>query len=59
MPDAERRPTRRDALNAGALATGTCIGHKRIERFEAVEAAKVRLRIAPPIIRKLAAYHVG
>jgi alpha-L-fucosidase len=42
------------------LAAGTCIGHKRIETFDAVEAARVRLRVtaavAPPRIRRLAAF---
>jgi alpha-L-fucosidase len=42
------------------LATGSCIGHKRIERIEPTEVAAVRLRVtqsqATPLIRKLAAY---
>ncbi len=45
------------------LCKGTSVGHKRIEKFDAVEVAKVRLRTtksaARPIIRELAAYHVG
>jgi alpha-L-fucosidase len=45
------------------LCRGESIGHKRIERFKPVEAAKIRLRvtgsIAEPQIRKLAVYHVG
>jgi alpha-L-fucosidase len=43
------------------LCEGSCIGHKRIERFKPVEVAGLRLRIirsvAPPIIRKLAAFN--
>jgi alpha-L-fucosidase len=45
------------------LCRGQSIGHKRIERFQPVEATKVRLRttesVAEPLIRKLAVYHVG
>ena len=44
------------------VAEGSSIGHKRIQRSQAVEAARVRLRalksIAPPRIRSLAAYEV-
>ncbi len=44
------------------LAKGTCVGHKRIERFEPVAVAKVRLRVtdwlATPIVRTFAAYRV-
>lgn len=44
------------------LCEGTAIGHKKIDRFAPVEAAKLRLRItraaAEPRIRKLAAYSV-
>lgn len=40
------------------IASGTCIGHKRIERLEPITATAVRLRIgastAGPIIRELA-----
>ena len=40
------------------LARGSAIGHKKIDRVEPVEVAKVRLRVLkaaePPIIRKLA-----
>jgi alpha-L-fucosidase len=43
-----------------ALANGTAIGHKKIDRFAPVEVAKVRLRClkaaATPRIRKLAVY---
>jgi len=42
------------------LCGGTSIGHKRIQRCEPVEVAKLRLRVtksvAPPRIRRLAAY---
>ena len=42
------------------LAASTAVGHKRIERFEPVEVAAVRLRVtesrATPLIRTLAAY---
>ena len=42
------------------LATGSCIGHKRIEQIKPIEVAAVRLRVtqsrATPKIRKLAAY---
>jgi alpha-L-fucosidase len=45
------------------LCRGQSIGHKRIERFAPVAAAKIRLRItesvAEPLIHKLAVYHVG
>jgi hypothetical protein len=45
------------------LCRGQSIGHKRIERFAPVAAAKIRLRItesvAEPQICKLAVYHVG
>ena len=45
------------------LATGTMIGHKKIDRFKPVEVSEVRLRVtkhaAPPIIRELAAYATG
>ncbi|MEA3224922.1 MAG: alpha-L-fucosidase, partial [Planctomycetota bacterium] len=44
------------------ICDGISIGHKRIQHFESLEAAKVRLRItksiARPIIRGLAAYNV-
>ncbi len=39
------------------LCEGTCVGHKRIEKFQALEVAKVRLTIkksvGTPLIRKL------
>jgi alpha-L-fucosidase len=42
------------------LCDGISIGHKRIQWFDAVEVAKVRLRltesVAEPIIRTLALY---
>lgn len=42
------------------LATGSCIGHKRIEQIKPTEVAAIRLRItqcrATPMIRKLTAY---
>ena len=45
------------------LCRGTSVGHKRIEKFTAVEVAKLRLRVtkskAPPLIREFAAFGVG
>jgi len=45
------------------LATGSAVGHKKIERFAPVEVTRVRLRVrkavGEPAIRKLAAYRVG
>ena len=45
------------------LCEGISIGHKRIQRFEPVEATKVRLRVtesvARPQVRSLAVYHAG
>jgi alpha-L-fucosidase len=45
------------------LARGQSIGHKRIDRFPAVEMTKLRLRVtesvAEPVIRRLAVYRVG
>ena len=45
------------------VATGQCIGHKRIIRFSAVEASAVRVRvlqsIAEPLLRSVAAYCIG
>jgi alpha-L-fucosidase len=42
------------------MATGSAVGHKRVERFAAVEVAAIRLDVtdcqATPIIRQLAAY---
>lgn len=42
---------------------GISIGHKRIQQFESLEAAKIRLRItkaaAGPIIRELAIYNTA
>ncbi|MCY2931717.1 MAG: hypothetical protein NTV86_19935 [Planctomycetota bacterium] len=44
------------------LTKGTCVGHKRIARFDDVQVSKVRLRVtqslAEPLIRKLAVYCV-
>ncbi len=45
------------------LCTGSCVGHKRIEKFATVEVSKVRLNVtksaAEPLIRKLAVLHAG
>ena len=45
------------------IVEGTAIGHKKIDRFEAVEVSKIRLRIikaaATPLIRKLAVYNTA
>ncbi|MFO7975668.1 MAG: alpha-L-fucosidase [Candidatus Hydrogenedentota bacterium] len=45
------------------LAEGSCIGHKRIAMFDAVEAERIRLiiskSIGEPYIRKLAIYETG
>ncbi|HSO85342.1 MAG TPA: alpha-L-fucosidase, partial [Draconibacterium sp.] len=45
------------------LATGSSIGYKRIERFDAVEVSAVRVRFTkfsyPPAIKNLAVYFVG
>jgi alpha-L-fucosidase len=45
------------------LARGTAIGHKKIDRFDAVEASKVRLRVTrsagQPFVRRLAVFNVG
>jgi alpha-L-fucosidase len=45
------------------LCRGTSIGHKKIDRFDAVELSRVRWRcvksVAEPRIRKLAVYSVG
>ena len=45
------------------ICRGESIGHKRIERFEPIEASKVRLRvarsIAPPRIRSFAVFRAG
>ena len=42
------------------LTGGTAIGHKKIDRFRAVEVTKVRLRVLKaadkPLVRKLAVY---
>jgi len=44
------------------LCSGECIGHKRIQKFDGVEVASVRLKIgksqAEPIIRRLAVFNV-
>ncbi|MFW5877477.1 MAG: alpha-L-fucosidase [bacterium] len=45
------------------LASGTAIGHKRIQIFDPVKVEKVRLRItesvANPVIKELAVYNIG
>ena len=45
------------------LCEGISVGHKRIEKCDPREVAAVRLRVtksvARPMIRRLAAYHVG
>jgi len=56
-----------DALTAGnewrKVCEGTSIGHKRIQNFDPVEAARVRIRITKstdvPIIREFAAYDIA
>jgi len=46
-----------------SLCCGECIGHKRIQKFDGVEVAAVRLKIgksqAEPIIRRLAVFNVA
>ncbi len=45
------------------LVRGTAIGHKKIEFFQETEVTKLRLNVSrsvgDPIVRSLAAYHVG
>ena len=45
------------------IASGTAIGHKKIDRVKPVEASQVRLRVtasaARPIIRRLAVYETA
>ncbi|MEN6426395.1 MAG: alpha-L-fucosidase [Phycisphaerales bacterium] len=45
------------------LCTGQSVGHKRIQQFDAVQVAKVRLNVsksaAEPLIRTLAVHNVG
>ena len=45
------------------LASGTAIGHKKIDRFESVRVSKVRIRITQSVgevvIKKLALFRVG
>src|SRR5207245_11374764 len=45
------------------ICSGLSIGHKRIERFEPLEVARVRIRctksVAQPMIRQLAAFAVS
>ena len=45
------------------LCAGISVGHKRIEKFDSRELAAIRLRVtkstAKPMIRRLAAFHVG
>jgi len=44
------------------LCEGQCVGHKRIQSFDAVEVAALRLRVtaaeAEPILRRLAVFNV-
>ncbi len=46
-----------------SLCEGQSVGHKRIEQFASIEVAMLRLRtldsVGEPLIRELAAYHVG
>jgi alpha-L-fucosidase len=45
------------------LCSGTAVGHKKIDQFDAVQVQQVRLRVikaaAVPHIRKLAIYNVA
>jgi alpha-L-fucosidase len=45
------------------IASGTAIGHKKIDRFKPVRASRIRLRIlnavADPAIRRLAVFNTG
>jgi alpha-L-fucosidase len=45
------------------LCDGTSIGHKRIQEFDAIEAARLRIRVsksvAEPVIRSFAAHNVS
>ncbi len=45
------------------LCEGQSVGHKRIQQFDPVAVAKVRVRtiksVAEPLVRKLAVYHAG
>ena len=45
------------------LCDGVSVGHKRIQKFDRTEVAKVRLKVtesvAPPKIRRLAVFDVG
>ena len=45
------------------LCEGTSVGHKRIQSFDGVEVAKLRLRItesiAQPIVRSFVAYDIA
>jgi alpha-L-fucosidase len=45
------------------LAKGTAIGHKKIDKFEPVRVAKVRIRVTKsvgePLVKRLAAYRTG
>jgi len=46
-----------------SLCEGQSVGHKRIEQFASIQVAMLRLRtldsVGEPLIRELAAYHVG
>jgi alpha-L-fucosidase len=48
--------------NWRVLCNGLSIGHKRIDRFEPVEASKIRLRclksVGEPLVRRLAVFNV-
>jgi alpha-L-fucosidase len=45
------------------LAKGTAIGHKKIDKFEPVRVAKVRLKVVrsagEPVVRRLAMFLTG
>ncbi len=45
------------------LCDGQCVGHKRIQSFDAVEVTAVRLQVAAsteePVLRRLAVFHVS
>ena len=49
--------------NWQTLATGTAIGHKKIDKFDPVRVSKIRVRVTKsvgePQIRKVAAFHTG
>jgi alpha-L-fucosidase len=45
------------------VGTGTCIGHKRIQKIETIETASIRLKIidsiAKPLIMNFSVYHIN